>query len=1115
MCRPLPPTPLVGRNLGLLEWGHSSSPWLALVNKALHIELFGQCRIRYGSDSVEGVATPRLQSLLAYLLLQHDRPHPRRRLAYLLWPESSDSQARTNLRRELHHLRQALPHADCFLASGGGNLGWRSDAAFTLDVDVFEAALARAEEAEREDDPRRARLALEEAAALYRGDLLGDCYDEWILAPRERLRERCIDALDRLTRYYEANRRYREAGDHARRRLQLDPLHEPSYRQLMRLLALEDNRSAALRVYHSCATTLHRELGIEPSPATRDLYRQLMDADAVANGGEEVELASSVPLVGRRRAWADLLASWQRSSAGRPHLVAIAGEAGIGKTRLAEELLGWCRLQGFAQARTRSYAAEGTLSYAPVVEWLRSDALRDTRSALGAVWLTEIARLLPELRADLPTRHRQEPLTESRQRLRLFEALARAVLISSRPLLLVIDDLQWCDRDTLEWLHFLLRFEPGAKLLVVGTVRSEELQDNPALLSLLRDLRRLGLLREIDLEPLTAEASADLAVSVVGHELEDDRQRRLFAVTEGHPLFLVEMARGGFADAPPRASEGSPALPPRVQAILNARLSQLTPAARELAALAATVGRAFTPEVLIRASTADEPRVIEALDELWRRRIVRDQDVNLYDFGHDRLREVAYASVGPVLRPQLHGRVAAALEAIHAADLDSVSAQLASHHELAGAVDTAISYYRRAIRVAARVYAGEEVIRLSIRGLRLLRSLPDTPERDDIELVMRTELGVAHVAVDGYGGAETGDTYRRAEELSRRSGSPPGPPILRGLALNNLSRGDIERAHGYGERLLAAAHSVEDPMLLVEAHYILGVVRFWYGRFAEARDHLDTALAHYDPERSESHIAIFSQDPRAICLARLGYVEWYLGRPDRGLAACQQALTLARELAHPLSLAYTLDYAIHLAIDRGDAEASGALTEEFLGLLDAHRLNFFHDQGVVLDGWNRVRNGDLEAGINRINQGIVNMEGSQQILHLPFALTLVARAYGRAGEVSPGLAALERALAMSERTRVRFLDAECHRLGGELHLEQGFAGDAEAHLRRALEIARAQGSRALELRAATSLGRLAARHTRWDRARALLTPILDAFSEGYDTADLRAARELVREIPQP
>lgn len=1071
----------------------------------LHIELFGQCRIRYGSDLIERIAAPRLQSLLAYLLLHRDQPQPRRHLAYLLWPDSSESQARTNLRRELHHLRKALPDADRFLKSDGRSLAWVSDAPFTLDVGDFEAATARAQ---RADDPNEVCSALEEAVELYRGDLLIDCYDEWVLPLRERLRQRCLGALVRLTRLYEEEGRYRHAGDHARRLLQLDPLHEAGYRQLMRLHALAGDRTAALHVYHGCATVLQRELGVEPSPATRELYERLLSSDPSApSHAKRARLAATLPLVGRERAWAALMASWRRGSGGHPHLVAIGGEAGIGKTRLAEELLDWCELQGVAQARTRSYAAEGTLSYAPVIEWLRSDAIRTFRSSLEAVWLIEVARLLPELRSDLPDLPRPEPLTESRQRQRLFEALARAVLASARPLLLVIDDLQWCDRDTLEWLHYLLRFEPGANLLVVGTIRSEEQQDNPALVSLLRDLRRLDLLADIGLEPLVAADAATLAASAVGHELEHRLQRRLFEITEGHPLFVVEMARSGFADGP-SPSRAVP-LPPKVQAIITARLSQLSGAARELAAVAATVGRAFSTEILIRASGAGEGSVVEALDELWRRRIVREQGVNFYDFCHDRIREVAYATESPVRRPQLHGRVAAALEAIHAADLDSVSAQLAFHHERSGAIETAISYYRRAARVATRLYANEEVIRLSTRGLELLRTLPATPARDELDLAMQTALGVAHVAVDGYGGAAAWDTYRRAELLSERLGVPPGPPILRGLALNRVSRSQLDQANGYGLRLLEVARPAADPMLLVEAHYVLGVVRFWKGAFAEAREHLETALSHYDPERSTSHIAVYSQDPKVICLVRLGYVQWYLGQPDRARTSCEQALALARELAHPLSLAYAFDYSICVAIDRGDTEASRQLTEEFTELLAENRLSFFRNQGVILEGWNQVQGGDLDAGIVRLDRGLDAMKASGQVLQLPFALTLAARAYRQAGETDRGLAALGEALSMSERTGERFLDAEHHRLRGELHLDRGRETRAEEHFARALEIARAQGSGALELRAATGLGRLA--YSRGDpaRVRALLAPALEGFSEGFGTADLIAARRLL------
>jgi len=550
----------------------------------LHITLLGDFRLIYDGEPVTDVDTPRLQSLLAYLLLHRSAPQVRRHVAFVLWPDSTEAQALTNLRNLLYHLRHALPDADRFLHIDRQTLQWRTDAPFTLDVADFESALMRQEQATNRGI---AREALEKAVGLYQGDLLPSCYDDWIMPEREGLRQAFGENLQRLVRLLENQRDYRAAISYVRRLLRYEPLREATYRRLMRLHALINERGEALRVYHACSTVLQRELGVEPGPATREMYERLLKADQQPTPPTpRPKRAVAFPgLVGRRTAWTQLREAWRTASAGRPHFALVSGEAGIGKTRLAEELVRWANKQGFTTATARCYQAEGELAYAPVAAWLRARPLPPLEPARRS----EIARVLPELLAEHLELSPPGPLTEAWQRQRFFEALARAILRGNQPLLLMIDELQWCDRRTFEWLHYLLRFDPQARLLIVGTYRLEEVENAHPLTSLSQALSRDGQLTEIRLGPLSKTETATLAANVADREPDPELIDCLYRETEGNPLFVVEMVRAGLPlgnDETETETWGIACLPrplpPRVRAAISVRMAQLSSHAHRL-----------------------------------------------------------------------------------------------------------------------------------------------------------------------------------------------------------------------------------------------------------------------------------------------------------------------------------------------------------------------------------------------------------------------------------------------------------------------------------------------------------------------------------------------------
>ncbi|MDQ4030150.1 MAG: AAA family ATPase, partial [Actinomycetota bacterium] len=457
--------------------------------------------LRLGEDPLPPLDSARAESLLAYLLLHREAPQPRQRLAFLLWPDSSEPQARTNLRHVLHKLRRALPEADRYIDVTSRTLQWRADAPFELDVALFEEALARVER--EQGDALLA--ALREAVDTYAGDLLEGSYDDWVLEQREGLRQQYLEAVERLALLLEERGEPAHAVPYAERLLRHDPLREDTYRLLMRLHDARGDRARALRVYHACTATLECELGVEPSQTTRRAYEALLPVPEDATVVEaQPHRAAAYSLIGRASERARLAALWREAEQGPAGLVLVTGEPGIGKTRLLEELGAWCAHRGAIVAEARSYAAEGALAYGPVVTWLRSEQLAGYRRRLEPGLLAELARLLPEL-SRAGDAGQAEPLTESEQRQRLFRAVAEAVLAAGGPLLLVADDLQWCDRQTLQFLHYLLRREPEAPLLVAGGARREELDPQHPLNELVTALQAFDRFTEIELERLSRD----------------------------------------------------------------------------------------------------------------------------------------------------------------------------------------------------------------------------------------------------------------------------------------------------------------------------------------------------------------------------------------------------------------------------------------------------------------------------------------------------------------------------------------------------------------------------------------------------------------------------------
>jgi DNA-binding SARP family transcriptional activator len=1010
----------------------------------LRLELLGGFRLFVDGHPALRPPSVRQQQLITFLVL-HGRNAPilRQRIAGSLWPESNDAQALTNLRRELHHLREGWPSLEALVDAGPRTLAWRGEIRTVVDLVAFEAATDRGLTGDRS--------ALQEAARLYKGDLLPDCTGEWIDGDRERLRQRAEKVLTRLVSLLEQDLAFGDAIEHAQQLLRIDQLNEQAWCALMRCYARRGERGTALHVYQQCAALLKKELGIQPSAATRVTYREILDLDAEAPVIPAAPRTAVYPLVGRRDEWHALLHAWHAAEAGRPRLFLIRGEAGIGKTRLAEELVDWCGLNSTSAATARCYAGEGRLAYAPLAAWLKSEALQSALMKLDAAAVTDVARLRPELIVTRPEVSAPDQHLESWQRLRFFEALAQAFR-SAAPLVLVVDDLQWADADTIDWLRYFLRSASDTRCLVVGTVRAEEEQDNPPLERLLGYLEDDDLLTAIALGPLDRAATAQLAGEVAEHPLDEIAVAFTFRETEGHPLFIVERGRMELARQPGGA--GEEALP-RVQSVVAARLALLSEEARAAAEVAAAVGRDFQFDILAEASDLEEDALVRALDELWRRHIVRVQADERWDFSHDRIREVAYAGIGPARRRLIHRRIAQAMELLFADRLDDVSASIAVHLDRGGQPARAVPFLERAAAVATRVSASEEAIRCLTHALWLVEKLPAGRDRDERELALRSSLSVALNSARGYAAPEVEQNLDRVFTLSRAGGRAVPVRWLWVAFTLRFMLGDLKGTREHAEQALAG--SVSDPSCRLEAHHAMGGLLSATGELEASRHHFEAALAACD-ERQPQRSALGS-DLGVFARAWYAHTLWLLGDEKAALAHAEDGIALARRLDHVYSLTLALAYAALVHQMRRDTGRVLECAEGVVALCDRYGFAYYGDWAHVLIGWARGQERAAE-GIETIESALERLDAQRAQARRPYYLSLLAEVYALIGNQARAASILDAAIAMAlERGDLWWLPA--------LYLQKSALEpprERDVTLHRGLELARAQRSFGLEQR---------------------------------------------------
>jgi len=915
----------------------------------LTLLLLGSPRIERDGKPIK-VDTRKAIALIAHLAVTRT-PQSRDALAALLWPDHDQTGARGALRRTLSALKKALDGE--WLDVNRQSLALQRGAGLRIDVEEFRDRLDRVR---THRHPRIERCAacierLTEGVGLYREDFMAGFalrdspdFDDWQFFQAERLRLELSGALEQLVEVHMARHEWGLATEHGRRWLMLDPMHEPAHRQLMLAYTWAGQRTAALRQYRECVRILQLELGVPPLKETTTLYERIREhapppapaaihepggggtrwnpppADAPPRGVAPRPV--DLPLIGRAEQWAAMLGVYNAIRADGA-LLALEGEAGIGKTRLAEEFLAHVRSVGAITFAVRCFEGETNLAYGPLTPALRDAVARaDAAGRLGSILphlLAEVARLLPDiatLRPDLPA---PPPLDSPGAQSRFFEGISQTLLAAAggeRTGVLCFEDLHWADTASLDLLTYLVRRLSGHRVCVLMTWRTEQVPPGHRLRALLAEQGRAGAVRVLALPRLSRAAVLELVATLP--DLPPATSERVYGETEGLPFFLVEYL-AVLAQHADGTEQRDWALPGGVRDLLHSRLSAVSDAGWQLLTTAAVIGRSFDFDTLREASGRGEEETIAGLESLVSRGFVREVPSGggdgrfVYLFGHEKLREVVYHEMSLARRRLLHRRVAEALVGRSRGQSDAqrdIAGLVAAHYKLAGQDAESAAYYKLAGDRSRALYANAEA--LAHFGSALALGHPKAADLHEAIGDMHTLLGEYGRALESYQAAaaisgtealpglerKLGDVYHRRGELE--PAERHFEAALAALPTENAAAeraglhadwslvahqgGDTPRAVELARRARELAEAAGDVRSLAQTHNLLGILAGSQGDHRTARHYLEHSLA----------LAQTLDDPgaRVAALNNLALTSRAGGNVRRALELEEEALAL-------------------------------------------------------------------------------------------------------------------------------------------------------------------------------------------------------------------------------
>jgi len=752
-----------------------------------------------------------------------------------------------------------------------------------------------------------------------------------------------------------------------------------------------------------------------------------------------------------------------------------------------------------------------------------------------AAWLYPLKKIV-ENKAQLPADAMLQQSNLFEQFVRVLEALAR-----QKPLLLVLDDLQWMDAGSANLLFHLGRRIKGSRIMIIGSFRPSEIDlgrtgERHPLEPILHEFKRDYGDIEVNVDKVAGRPFVDALLDTEANLLGASFRDMLFEQTKGNPLFTVELLRnmqeqgllitnknGQWIEGPELNWN---ALPARVDAVIEERINRLSDHLRDMLRLASVEGEEFTAEVVAQLQDSEVREVVRLLSQELDKRHhlvsakgihrINRQRLSRYLFQHILFQRFLYNNLDEVERAHLHGEIGEILELLYADSADEIASQLARHFNEAGDIEKAIEYFFKAGDKAVKVSANQEAIQHFKQALDLLKTLPESKNRNKQELSMQLALVLPLQATQGFASPELGQAVTRAQELCHEFGETPELFMaLIQIAGFYSTRPEYRKSLEFEDQIIELAEKLGDPLLKAIAHYNLSWPKLNLGELTQSLEHTKHLSSFYDPEK-HGHLAyVFGYDLGVISLAFGAWALWLLGYPNQAEEQMNTAIAHARKIDHPHTMAFALVGGIAMQWFLRNREAIDKYTDELVPISYDNGFLFWIGHALIYLGERKTLEGQVKEGIAQVKEGVATLQMTGSETCLTRLLARIVTACKEMGEIEEGLKMVEDALELKCKFEELYMEAELLRLKGELLQLQGEEEFAvEDYFRKAIEIARGQKAKSLELRAVMSLSRLLKKQDKIEEARELLEETYNWFTEGFKTKDLKEAKALLEELSE-